>query len=755
MKKLILSVVVVTIAGLAIGYHGIVEGWFGKHEAPGQITAQSRPSDVVGKIQQDQTDTALQAGVEQPKQILFGDLHVHTTFSTDAFATSLPLLGGVGAHPPADACDFARFCSALDFWSINDHAENMPHQHWREIVDTIRQCNAASGDPNNPDMVSYLGWEWTQVGTEPANHYGHKNVVLADLQDDRIPARPIASGGQARSALQVPGWLSAVAVLTQPEDRYWTMTRFLAERRNLQDCPKDTPVRDMPAQCYEEAETPADLFAKLDDWDVRSMVIPHGTTWGFYTPPGSSWDKQLKGPMHDPNRQTMIEVYSGHGNSEEYRDWRAATYSDPSDLNTAECPAPTEGYLPSCWRAGQIIRQRCEAAGNDEATCDGLEAKARKDYVRAGAGGHIAIPGETMEDWLDAGQCTDCFQPAFNYRSASSAQYIMALTNFDDPEKPRNFRFGFMASSDNHSARPGTGYKELNRQGTTENIGPASEATAAITRAEPKPPLAESYTFKDQGEVLAAATNAFQVLETERQASFFVSGGLIAAHSNGRDRDSIWQAMERREVYGTSGPRILLWFNLDNGPDGSVPMGSEIGMNDNPRFTVRAAGSFKQKPGCPDYATNAMSPERIAYVCQNECYNPSDERRIIDRIEIIRIRPQSYEGEPVAELIDDPWQTFECDGDPAGCSVSFEDPEFANLGRNTLYYARAIEEESLAINAGNLRCDKDSDGNCIKVNPCYGGYRTEKDDNCLAPTQQRAWSSPIFVNFQEQVAAKD
>ena len=139
-------------------------------------------------------DAAGDIGVARPKQILFGDLHVHSTFSFDAFTLSLPMSGGDGAHPVSDACDYARHCSGLDFWSINDHAVTLTPRRWRETIDAIRQCNDIAGNEQNPDLVTYLGWEWTQVGTTPETHWGHKNVIIRGLDDTEIPTRPIAAG---------------------------------------------------------------------------------------------------------------------------------------------------------------------------------------------------------------------------------------------------------------------------------------------------------------------------------------------------------------------------------------------------------------------------------------------------------------------------------------------------------------------------------------------------------------------------------
>jgi hypothetical protein len=78
--------------------------------------------------------------------------------------------------------------------------------------------------------------------------------------------------------------------------------------------------------------------------------------------------------------------------------------------------------------------------------------------------------------------------------------------------------------------------------------------------------------------------------------------------------------------------------------------------------------------------------------------------------------------------------------------VHFEDPEFATASRDAVYYVRAMQAPTPAVNAANLRCEYDDAGNCVKLNPCWGDYRIDDADDCLAPYEERAWSSPIFVN---------
>lgn len=674
-------------------------------------------------------------GSTRPKQILFGDLHVHTTFSIDAFLFSLPSQGGTGVHPPADACDFARFCADLDFFSFNDHAEGLLHAQWQAIKQTTRTCNELAGPPDNPDLVVFPGWEWTQLAEEPAGYYGHKNVIFRDTEEERLPARPISSSDPQQRGI-FAGFNTRApligALLNPLTARPFLQLRSqLVALQNTTMCLPGVDTRQLPLDCLEGAPDPATLFEKLGQWGFDTLVIPHGTSWGIMVPALAQWDTQLNRRQHDPEKQTLIEVYSGHGNSEEYRKWRSHNIAD----GKAVCPAPTKDYLPCCWRAGEITRARC--ANSSSVECEAQVAEAQQKYIAAGLYGHKTIPDVTPEDWLDCGQCRDCFNPDFSTRPMATVQYALAVSNFDDPANVFRYRFGFLSSSDNHRAQPGTGYKEK-RKAYTDAQGrrtPLGKIGKAVT---PPPPA-----------------RGFGAWEFERQGSFLYTGGLVAVHSAGRNREAIWDALKRKEVYGTSGPRILLWVDLLNAPGGQrVPMGTEVQMQNTPRFEVRAVGALKQKPGCPAQTLASVSPEVINNICLGECYNPTDERFNITRIEVVRIRPQVRPGEPIEQLIDDPWQTLPCPGTPDGCVVTFEDLDFRPTGRDALYYVRAIQEKTLMVNADTLRCEYDAQGNCTKTKLCYADYRTAMDDDCLGEEEERAWSSPIFVNYGSSDASQ-
>jgi len=696
----------------------------GSDVPPGEIEGAPRSSESI--YQQDlrflETQSKLFETQESKSQILFGDLHVHTTYSIDAFTLELPMMGLQGVHDSAMACDFARYCANLDFFSFNDHAENLTPDHWREQKEIVQQCNISNDDPVTNDLVVFPGWEWTQIGTTAENHWGHRNVIFKNIQD--LPARPIGSRTPESGLGIFDTTQQAVAARwLDPLNfkRYSDLGWLLETVRNVPFCDEGINSTELPLDCYEFARTPQELFSKLDEWQSDSIVIPHGQTWGFHVPLGTSWDNRLNDQGHDSSKQILLEVMSGHGNSEEFRDIASANFLQSGEMS---CPEPTDNFLPCCWQAGEIQRKKCN--GLSDAECTARVELAKKYTLAGGPYTNMVFPEVAPEEWLNCDQCTDCFKPAFNYRPKQSAQYALAISNFNSgDDNPQRYNFGFIASTDDHTARPGTGYKQYERRKMTFAMGPKSKMWEYQYKAE-------DTNFPELPKIEPGESQP----DSERVSSFVYPGGILAVHSEGRSQDQIWSALKNKNVYGTSGPRILLWFDLVNSPTGAQPMGSEITMSQNPQFTVRAAGSFKQKDGCPEESIDSLSPERLEYLCAGECYNPSNERHIIDRIEIVKITPQSYAGEAVSPLIEDVWKNISCEGN-SECIVTFEDQSYT---RDSVYYVRAIQEATQAINGKNFF----TESNEFKL--CKGSFKTALTDDCLSASNERAWSSPIYLN---------
>jgi len=697
LKKVFLGLLGLLVLVLCLLYV-VGAGWLGEDWSSADIVKGPRVVAPVGAP----------AEANPTSQILFGDLHNHTNYSLDAYLFSTGLIKDSGVVTPADACDFARYCSALDFWSINDHAESLTPRVWADTLDVIRQCNAQAGDAANPDMVAFAGWEWSQSERDDiSSHYGHKNVIFRTWEEGAVPTRPISSERTYMLA-RIPSVLVGLMSLSDTVKGVSDFGRFARESRNVPTCAEGTVAPELPDDCREVALTPGDLYRKLDEWGFDALVIPHGLAWGTTNPIGADFRNQMDD--HEARYQKLLEVYSGHGNSEVFENFERIGVDAKGDLY---CPAPTERFEPCCIRAQTLARKACEAEGN--ADCDEQVADRLAAFLEAGSpAGRKLFPEATLDDWAGCGQLRDSFQPSALYLPRQSAQYNLAL-GYDTQGKPARVNFGLIGSSDGHQARPGSSYKETNR-----------------------------VLYTDTKEVGSATSTADFYRADKESAAFYYTGGLVAAHTQGRNRDAIWDALDNRNVYATSGDRMLVWFDLLNGPSGEVPMGSQVVMRDAPRFRVRALGAFEQVPGCPDYAVAALGQERAKSLCGGECYRPGDKRKKISRIEIVRISPQIRPDESVAPLIEDNWKVFDCSSQVPECSVEFEDPEYASNGRPVLYYARVIQEAELLLLGDPFGCERNETGECVRYDYCRG-ENAPRDKQCQSEAEPRAWTSPIFL----------
>ena len=719
--RTLLITLLVALLSLALIIVAAAEGLLGTSAGPGTLAAAATRSATQNSITTyGQRQVASAHGEDSDRRILFGDPRVYSAFTDEALLSSLPVVGGSHRATLSDACDYARFCSAVDFWVATDRGESLTPRRWQASLETVEQCNAIAAADDHGSTVAFSGFSWD--GTPPDVLNGARAAWLTQERARSLAAPPRLDSDAVRERSELT-LRDRIGLLVSAPNRQ--TLDFLAHLRETRQYHASCTGTNTGADC-----TGAD--------GLTTMPAGHGDgllTIETESALGAHVAAHARPADADGADSVLFEIMSGYGSADVYRPFRPAVVSGTSAL---ACPEPAADYWPACHVAGEIVASRCRKDGIDAERCNARAEAARALYLAYEPGGHRVVGGSRAGDWADGDQCRDCFLPAFNYRPQGTAQFRLARRTFAADGTPVRRYVGFTGASASHRARPGNGFKEQYRALNTDTLSIRDPAVRAVL-------------YGPTGSDVAAATppspaHARHRAEHERAMSFRYSGALTAVHSQSERVPDLLAAVRARHTYATSGERILLWFSAATTGRDSVPMGGRLTSTAEPRFRVSAAGALKQRPGCPPYVAEALGNDRLERLCRSECYFPADERRLISRIEVVRIRPQREPGEALETLIDDPWLTHVCQPDPLGCSFDFTDPEYAGGERDTTYYVRAIQAPSLAINGGGLRCEYDADGRCVATNPCA----TESGNpDCLAPVEERAWSSPIYLEWPE------
>ncbi len=532
----------------------IAVGACGTPEQPPATTAEDTSGDVATVSNETCNDFS------ETRMPLFGDVHVHTSFSFDAAANS------TGATP-VDAHRYARgeaipffpiedgapvgitqIDRPLDFLAVTDHGEFLGER-------------ALCRTPGSPVYE-------TQFCQNYRANERQGMMMLGTVITTETPARiPDVCGEDGSRCLEYAGtpW-DAIQRAANDANDPCQFTSFVAYEytgtpgtsnyhRNVIFRDKNVPA--LPVS-YIDAPIDSKLWAQLDEaCDSSSgcdyLTIPHNTNLANgrmapYMQLEQTLENKQAYALKRLEREPIMEIFQHKGGSE-CINGLTSVLGEPDELCAVEAVrrmGENKTYTTRSISDGRLVMGQASEVTRE------------------------CAPGEKgANGMLGAG----CVHPTDFQRSA----LVVGLK--EQQEIGFNpVKLGIVAATDTHSATPGNVLE-------SQWVGAVTGESTPIERLQPG--------------LLTSGIDGNP-------------GGLAGVWATENTRDAIFDAMLRREVFGTSGPRIVPrlfagWefpADLCSNPDletiaysQGVPMGGDLGSGEgSPSFLVSAAADPMGQP---------------------------------------------------------------------------------------------------------------------------------------------------------------
>lgn len=653
------------------------------------------------------------------KNVYFGDLHTHTSFSLDAAQFKLEntpdealayakgdtmvvkgqyvrdIEGELVLDENGEPIELTRTIDRpLDFTSITEHAEYLAEAQvcFDKGVGNIYYhspfCFAMRGSKSGGQNLDLLGFLWLGVAAVTNGNFRFTTCIHSGLDCDGIDQNVWENIQEITNRHNQDCEFSALLGYE------WTGTP------NGKNQHRNIIFRDhratQEAISYYDANSPTKLLKKLEadcktEDGCDAISIPHnpmlggGEMFNPYSGTGAYID--VADASRRQRYETVVEMFQHKGNSECIND---PTGSIPFGSNDELCGLETPN------------KPICDANLSEDQQVEGCLPLC-ENY--SGSGG--ALSG-------------DCIEPSDSIRGGllQGVKYRSETGSGVNP-----FKFGLIGSTDNHNATPG-GTDELEFDGHSNLVDNTIIKRVTQPQNDNFNPLLIS------------------LIGDLNNNTKYNPGGLSVVWAEQNTRESIFDALQRKETYATSGTRIVTrtfagWdFDADLCDDPNwIEKGYETG--------VPMGGTLSTAP------SQGAKPSFIVSALHDEIP--------LQQIQIVKgwVNEVGEMQEQVFEIAGDSQNQASVNLDtcePVGdgfrklCAV-WQDENF-DSNQNAFYYSKVVENPTCRwskyqcnaiMNSRGVTCDTLAEDDPLQ-NCCSGAM----DDTI----QETAWSSPIWYEVQ-------